>query len=29
LVTVGDPAPEVKKLFDFLQTPDAKKLFLD
>ena len=29
LVTVGDPSPEVKKLFDFLQTPDAKKLFLD
>ena len=29
LVTVGDPSPEVKKLIDFLQTSDAKKLFVD
>jgi hypothetical protein len=28
-VTVGDPSPEVKKLYDFLQTAEAKKLFLE
>lgn len=28
LVTVGEPSAEVKKLIDFLQTPDAKKLFV-
>lgn len=28
-VTVGDPTPEVKKMLDFLQTADAKKLFLE
>jgi phosphate transport system substrate-binding protein len=28
LVTVGDPSPEVRKLLDFLQSADAKKLFV-
>lgn len=28
-VTIGDPSPEVKKLFDFLQTAEAKKLFVE
>lgn len=28
-VTVGDPSPDVKKFLEFLQTPDAKKLFLE
>ncbi len=28
-VTIGEPSPEVKKLFDFLQTAEAKKLFLE
>ena len=28
-VTVGDPSPQAKKLFDFLQTADAKKLFVE
>lgn len=28
-VTIGDPNPEVKKLLDFLQTAEAKKLFIE
>jgi ABC-type phosphate transport system substrate-binding protein len=28
-VTVGEPSGEVKKFLDFLQTAEAKKLFLD
>jgi phosphate transport system substrate-binding protein len=28
-VTVGDPSPEAKKLLDYLQTADAKKLYVE
>lgn len=28
-VTVGDPSPQVKKLLDFLQTAEARKLFVE
>ena len=29
LVTIGDPSPQAKKLFDFLSTAEAKKLFVE